>query len=576
MNGPPRSAIESAKVGRNDPCPCGSRRKYKNCCLLKESRAAPHAMSTGASPPSSAVASMARARALFGVAMRLWDAGRRVEAIAALREVVRRDPGTPDAHYNLGYAYYRMGRLLEAAASFRRTLELRPSFDEALGPLASCLEHLGQEGEAVDAFRRLSRSARNAVERHMYLGKALLMEGRREEAEKELRLAAAIAPENARAQTFLGRLLVEEGSFEEAWRRLTVAVETEPAAFQALSETKRMTEADRPLIERMRVIADREALEPNQLAPIRFGLGKALDDLGDYAEAMRHFEAGNRLKAPSMRADPAAFAARYDRIIADFPAASFKAGQRLARSQDDLAVLIVGMPRSGTTLVEQILSSHPSVAAGGELSFWADRETERQRRPQGNGPDTLALSGAARDYEAVLRAIGPEAQRVTDKAPQNFERLGLIRRALPAARIIHCRRGPIDTCLSTYVTNFKGRTAWNRADLVFQYRQYERLMEHWRHALTDDRFTELRYEALIEDPEGETRRLVAFCGLEWSDRCLAPERNPRAVSSASLWQARQPVYATSIERWRRYESWLGEFRELASPPFTAAEKSGPA
>ena len=209
-----------------------------------------------------------------------------------------------------------------------------------------------------------------------------------------------------------------------------------------------------------------------------------------------------------------------------------------------MPVFIVGLPRSGTTLAEQILSSHPAVAAGGELQFWRVRALELRRFMSG-APDPAALSQAADDYFALLRGVGPSAKRVTDKAPLNYEELGLIRLALPGARIVHCRRNPVDTALSIYFTEF--------ADIVFMYRQYERLMAHWRRILPPDKFLELDYER---------RRLVAFSGLEWEDACLEHERNARIVRTASVWQARQPIYTTSVGRWRRYEPWLGELREL--------------
>ena len=172
------------------------------------------------------------------------------------------------------------------------------------------------------------------------------------------------------------------------------------------------------------------------------------------------------------------------------------------------------------------------------------------------------VAEAAEDYLALLRKIGPNALRVTDKALTNYERLGTIHLALPQARIIHCRRHPVDTCLSIYFSNIRGRHAWDRSDLVFWYRQYERMMEHWRRVLPPERFTEVQYETLVADREAESRRLISFLGLEWDDACLAPERNARAVKTASIWQVRQPVYKTSVERWRRYEPWLGELREL--------------
>jgi Sulfotransferase family len=180
--------------------------------------------------------------------------------------------------------------------------------------------------------------------------------------------------------------------------------------------------------------------------------------------------------------------------------------------------------------------------------------------------------GLAREYLALLRRIGPQAARVTDKAPFNHIRLGLIHLLLPQARIIHCRRHPVDTCLSMYFTYFSQRMdfAWAKADLAFAYRQYARLMEHWRAALPRERFTEVDYEDLIADREAVTRRLIAFTGLDWHDACLSPERNKRTVRTASLWQARQPVYTTSVARWRRYEPWLGELRELLPPSWGTA------
>jgi hypothetical protein len=164
---------------------------------------------------------------------------------------------------------------------------------------------------------------------------------------------------------------------------------------------------------------------------------------------------------------------------------------------------------------------------------------------------------------------------VTDKLPFNYLRLGLIHLLLPRARVIHCRRHPIDTCLSIYSIYFKAPMEFcaDKGDLVFWHRNYARLMDHWRAVLPPERFIEVDYENLIADRETVTRRLIAFAGLEWSDACLAPERNERAVLTASVWQARQPVYATSVERWRRYEPWLGELRELLPPAETAAQRA---
>jgi hypothetical protein len=249
-----------------------------------------------------------------------------------------------------------------------------------------------------------------------------------------------------------------------------------------------------------------------------------------------------------------------DRCTGDFFARNGNVGR-----QDHTLVVILGMPRSGTTLVEQILSSHREIAGAGELDFWRPRTADWiAAGPNGFGPARAA--SLADEYLRLLRGIAPDARRVCDKTPWNFHSIGLIRQALPNARFIHCQRNPVDTCLSVYFTKFMITQAFmgDRGTLAFYYRQYARLMDHWRRTLPADRFIEVEYEALINDREVETRRLIAFCGLEWDDACLNHEANGRAIKTASFWQARQPVYRDSLERWRRYEPWLGELRELLS------------
>jgi hypothetical protein len=221
------------------------------------------------------------------------------------------------------------------------------------------------------------------------------------------------------------------------------------------------------------------------------------------------------------------------------------------------------MPRSGTTLVEQVVSSHKDIAGAGELRFWTQRGAAFERLAE-----TTAILRMQRqvadDYLSLLHRIAPEAARVTDKMPFNFIWAGLIHLAFPHATIIHCRRNPIDTCLSVFSTYFAPRADFStdRDDLVFYYQQYLRLMAHWRAILPADRFIEVDYELLVGDPEPVSRRLIAACGLDWDPACLAPERNDRLVKTASKWQARQPIYSSAVERWRHYEPWIGSFRNL--------------
>jgi hypothetical protein len=211
---------------------------------------------------------------------------------------------------------------------------------------------------------------------------------------------------------------------------------------------------------------------------------------------------------------------------------------------------------------------HPEVGASGELQFWNQRGTEWHRSDTaGNeGPFVVSdfLAKAAADYLAVLRAIAPKAARVTDKMPFNFLWAGLIHMAFPRATIIHCRRSAIDTALSIHQTHFRPDMAFptGGVELVAYFRDYQRLIDHWRSVLPADRFPEVDYEDLTRAPEPVIRRIIAACGLAWDDACLRPESNPRAVNTPSKWQARQPIYRTSVARWRRYEPWLGPLRAL--------------
>lgn len=579
MNGQAPAANLSVKVGRNDPCPCGSGYKYKHCCQAK----APAAFSPEAGSTSSAPLRRAKLKAMDDAAKAHAGAGRWTEATPLLEALARQEPNNATSLFNLGSTYVRCARFKEAARVLQRTIELRPSHVEALINLTVALARDGRRPEALSAYRKLSRIADNPVQRRYYLAHALEIEGRAAEAEAELRRVLAAAPGQIDSRALLAQLLLRRGAFEEAERHLGGTLDAMPNAFLSFAKTRRMTEADRPLIERMRARAEEPRLDRFSRIQMLFGLGKAYEDLGDYAEAMRQYDQGNQLKAMSATFNRAAMTKQFDSIIGRFTAEELqRAGRRVARPPapgEDLPVFIVGLPRSGTTLVEQVLSSHPAVAAGDELDYWLSKV----RGPEGlrlEALDAEAMAQAAAGYLALLRKIGPSALRVTDKAPDNLVRLGLLTTALPRARIILCRRHPVATCLSIYFELFVSSWdfAYDRGDLAFAYRQHERLMEHWREALPADRFAEVEYEKLVSDPEAETRRLIAFCGLNWDDRCLQPQRNERAVKTASVWQARQPVYTSSVERWRRFEPWLGKLRELlpgaeAQPGDAAASQS---
>jgi hypothetical protein len=303
-------------------------------------------------------------------------------------------------------------------------------------------------------------------------------------------------------------------------------------------------------------------LEAGQRLRLHLAIGKAAEDLGDYGLAMQHFDAADEVRRGTTSFDSAAFSIEIDRLIARCTPELIARATELG-SCDATPVLIIGMPRSGTTLVEQIVSMHPEVGAGGELNFWNERGAAWHRSGAA-GNETPFLAKAAADYLGVLRAIVPTAARVTDKMPFNFLWSGLVHMAFPQAIIIHCRRAAVDTALSIHQTHFHPSLAFptGGAELVAYFRNYQRLSDYWRKVLPADRFIEVDYEDLTRAPEPNIRRIIAACGLVWHDACLRPECNPRAVKTPSKWQTRQPIYRSSVARWRRYEPWLGPLRGL--------------
>jgi tetratricopeptide (TPR) repeat protein len=363
----------------------------------------------------------------------------------------------------------------------------------------------------------------------------------------------------------LAHRLNEAGRFDEAaasFERSIALAPWQATAYHGLVSSRQLTEADRPLVARIESRLEDADVADRQRMTLHFAAGKTLDDLRDYEGAIRHFDAANQLRrALSPPFDRKYLEQRIDRFIAHYTGELF-AAHATAGDPDETPVLVLGMPRSGTTLVERIVSSHPRVGGGGELTFWNERGSGWADAEPGQFAG--AADGLREDYLRLLRSIGPDALRVTDKMPFNFLWIGLAHLLFPNARVIHCRRNPVDTCLSIYSTLFTQNWGYasDRGDLVFYYRQYLRLMEHWRAVLPSDRFLDVDYEDATAAPEETARRLIAFTGLEWDDACLRPEKNPDAVKTASTWQARQPIYRTSVERWRHYEPWIGELRDL--------------
>jgi tetratricopeptide (TPR) repeat protein len=483
------------------------------------------------------------------------------EAAACYRRALALQPGLAMAHNNLGAVLKETGRPDEAAACYRRALELDPDFAEAHSNLALLrLEQGGAEDAAV-CFRKLLALRPNDAAAHNGLGRALKRQGRIEEAVASYRRAIDLRPDFPDAQVNLGAALRELGRFveAEAAQRQVLRSAPDARAWFELSHCRKFAEADRPLVCEIGAALENPGLSDQDRSLLHFASGKICDDLADYSAAIGHFDKANRLGAGDAQFDAQEFSAAVDWLIDAFPKPS---PQDQAASDSQLPLLIVGMPRSGTTLVEQILASHPQVAAGGELDFWLQNSGWVGKQCIA-ALDPVAARKVADDYLALLAGIGPTARRVTDKMPHNFLFLGLVHHLFPAARILHCRRDPRDTALSIYFTRFaQGHDfAFRRADIVAYYRQYRRLMAHWRAVLPPGRMLELDYESLIGG-EDAIRALVAFCGLEWDEACRDFHHTARPVATAAAWQVRQPLYRSSVGRWRHYEPWLGELREL--------------
>jgi len=497
------------------------------------------------------------------------EVGHISDAIAAFQRAVTSNPRYTDAHFRLGIALEKLGDTGRAIVAYDRATELQPSLTEAWFRAGALVYALGHLDEAVGCFHRAAATGGKSSFGRLGMARAMLIENRNHDAEQVLRHLLSRDPENAMAHDLLGNLLSEFGRFDEARECFQRAIAIAPllaGSYYDLVRCRPITSNDDGLLQQMESALATPGLEGAQRFRVHLAIGKAAEDLGDYALAMQHFDAADGVRRGLGSFDPAAFSIEVDRLIARCTAELIARAPQVG-SSDPTPVLILGMPRSGTTLVEQIISMHPEVGAGDELNFWNQRGAAWHSSAAA-GIETQFIDKAVEDYLGVLRAISKKAARVTDKMPFNFLWAGLIHLAFPRATIVHCRRAAIDTALSIHQTHFHPTFAFptGGAELVAYFRSYQRLTEHWRSVLPAERYIEVDYQELTGEPEPVIRRIIAACGLSWHDACLHPERNPRAVNTPSKWQARQPIYRTSVGRWRRYEPWLGPLRELVDEP----------
>ncbi|MDZ4737304.1 MAG: tetratricopeptide repeat protein [Rhodospirillaceae bacterium] len=457
------------------------------------------------------------------------EQGRITSALPFIEQAAARRRNDPAILNNLGLTYFHAARYDDAERVLRKALRIKSDFNDALINLGRTLRNLGKPDEAIECYRRALRGERRPAAL-IGLAWALAESGSLDEAVAVLRDLLAANPNEVHAYTVLAKVR----RFEEA--------DPEPASVEALLAG--------------RTIGTQERVR------LHYAAGKIMNDLGRYDRAMEHFIAGKKLESADF--DPDAHDRLVDRIIETFTPALF---DRLANAGDptDRPIFIVGMPRSGTTLTEQILASHPDVHGAGELTT-IRKLTNRVRDfadggayPEGVARlDAAGIAKLAAIYRDLLAERSPTARRVTDKMPHNFLHLGLIQVLFPNSRIVHCRRNPVDTCVSCFMNEFADTHGYSRdlGYLARYYRAYDRLMAHWRTVLRLP-MLEFPYEETVAEPEARSRALVEFAGLEWNDHCLDFHRTDRSVQTISLWQVRQPIYGQSVERWRRYERFLG-------------------
>ncbi|HYQ72398.1 MAG TPA: sulfotransferase, partial [Gammaproteobacteria bacterium] len=430
--------------------------------------------------------------------------GLRTAACTAFQHAVSLDPGFTAARKFLGTVNISLGRLPEAENCFRQVLEDHPDDEEAISGLATALYRQKKTEQALTLL--------------------------------EPRLHKAIVS---------------------------------PAVALAYSRISRHTDKRAEVNRVLEAILDsgRSDLNSDSIAQIHFSLGQYHDMTGEYQQAFEHFRKGNNIRKPLEGSD--AHPEPADKLIASFSRESLAAAER-ADSNTELPVFIVGMPRSGTSLVEQILASHPDIYGAGELdALPVLLDSIRPRAgTQSAFPESITrlersrLTDISSRYISHLEQLDANALRITDKMPGNFLNLGYIELLFPKARVIHCKRNPLDTCLSCYFQDFDGHQYTSSLESLGNfYLQYERIMRHWNDVLNISIF-EIQYENLVRNFEPACRALVEFCGVEWSDSCADFYNADRLVLTSSLDQVNRPLYNTSIERWKNYDSFIGSLKDI--------------
>jgi len=487
-------------------------------------------------------------------------------AIASYQQLLRLEPDLAPVLNNLASAQCALGQFRTAEGHLRRAIELQPELLEAHNNLGLVLRSLGRYEQAERSIRRALHSEPLFVPVHSNLGITLMYLGRMREAEAHLQEVLKVAPEHQEALLGLAQIAKLEGRLADAgtlFRRILERDPNVPGALATLAHLRRCTSADAPWLERAEKLAA-SGIATTEEADLRFAIGKYYDDLRDYDRAFQSYRRANELlKTTTQPFNRDGYTAFVDDLIRVYSRATIER-VRDGVSSSIKPIFIVGMPRSGTTLLEQIIASHPEAAGAGELGFWTEVLFEHSAELRRGVLEESLRRRLASDYLRLLEDCGGTAARVVDKAPVNSDFLGLIYSIFPRARVIYMQRDPIDTCLSCYFQYLSPAMSWSMdlSDLAYYYQQHQRLIEHWRAVLPRETLLEVAYEELVADHEGCTRQVLAFLGLEWSERCLEFHKTARPITTASTVQVRQGIYRGSVRRWQRYERHIAPLLSL--------------
>jgi len=544
---------------RNQPCSCGSGKRYKKCCGLPGINGA-------------ATADRATHRNLVLTADEYCSQGDAAisrnqleEAAGYFRQALKLQPDSIDALNRLGVIQLTLAKPKEAAAAFSKMVELQPDNPEPYFNLGIALYDQGKLNEAVTIFRRVIELKPDYVAAHYNLGNFFMEQGKLDEAIESFNKAMELKPDYAEASCNLGLLYKELGQTDDAVASFKKSLSLKPdyvRAYKGLSLIVKYTEENH-ITKTMESLYARKGISGVDRKDLGFALGKTFEDLGDYEKSFDYILEANRLKRKSynysIQNDYDLFARIKEVFSPEFFAAHPNSGFK-----DKTPIFILGMPRSGTTLVEQILASHSQVYGAGELGVLIELTgslcagEERGVFPEcvlHLGETALAKIGSG--YIDKIRKYSPDADFITDKLPHNFLRVGLIKIILPNAKVIHCVRNPMDTCLSIFKMDFTTPHgyAYDMVELGQYFNLYRDLMAHWEKVLPGFMHT-IKYEDLVSDQHDKTKNLLDFCGLPWDEACLFFHKTERRVSTASLAQVRQPIYQDSVELWKRYEKQL--------------------